>query len=180
MDIKTERLTLRRLVPEDASWVAQGISEPSVHRWLPAVPFPYQITYADQFIARSGDLAGVRAVVKAGEPLGVVSLVPRDSADQSQRVSGAGLGYWLKESAWGKGYMTEAALGLLSWHFDNSDQMVISGWVEGNVGSEKVLDKLGFRRTGQRPERDSLFLREKVRVIEVVLSKDQAPTAQQP
>lgn len=63
----------------------------------------------------------------------------------------ASLGYWLGQSYWGKGYMSEAAGLVLDWFFSVSDaQTIESGALDENPASLKVLAKLGFGRGVRR------------------------------
>ncbi|OJD34676.1 glycosyltransferase family 25 protein [Diplodia corticola] len=62
----------------------------------------------------------------------------------------AELGYWLGEAAWGRGIMTEAAAAYADWVFETVPRLErLGGCVySGNVGSVRVLEKIGFRREG--------------------------------
>ena len=55
------------------------------------------------------------------------------------------VGYFLKHSAWGRGYATEACKRLLRMAFEESPLTeVVATFDVGNVGSRKVLEKAGF------------------------------------
>jgi ribosomal-protein-alanine N-acetyltransferase len=61
----------------------------------------------------------------------------------------ASLGYCFDAAAWGRGYATEAARGLLQWAFDTLDLNRIQVETDTrNVASACVLEKLGFMREG--------------------------------
>lgn len=68
---------------------------------------------------------------------------------------GEELGYWLLPRAQGRGYATEASRAVLSAWFSKGGGEVVSGYFEGNRGSARVLEKLGFVESG----RDMLFCR---------------------
>lgn len=136
--IDTRRLRLRLVTLADAGWVTEEISNPKVHRWLTGPPKHFALSDAVAFISERLTDPAFRVVERAGEPQGVVAIGAED------------LGYWLKESAWGQGYMTEAAGALVDWHFARRDEPLTSGWLVGNAGSEGVLRKLGFQDTGSR------------------------------
>lgn len=60
------------------------------------------------------------------------------------------LGYWLGFEYWGKGYATEACLALLSHKKVNASFKRIKAKVyKGNAASSKVLEKVGFKQTGE-------------------------------
>lgn len=163
MDILTHRLRLRQLEVEDASWIAEHIANPKVHRWLTAPPKPYLLVDAIDFIHRNVLDPRYRVVEWNDAPCGVVSLTT-GSMDLPD------LGYWLAEHAWGHGLMTEAARGLLAWQFNNDPSDIRSGWISGNAASENVLTKLGFQVDGSIQARseyhDQIVTIDKVRLTQ--------------
>ncbi|KAK7732138.1 hypothetical protein SLS57_001118 [Botryosphaeria dothidea] len=62
----------------------------------------------------------------------------------------AELGYWLGETVWGRGVATEAATAYVAWVFENVPHLErLSGFVySGNLGSQRVLEKVGFTKEG--------------------------------
>jgi RimJ/RimL family protein N-acetyltransferase len=88
------------------------------------------------------------------------------------------LGYWLDRSAHGRGYMTEACIALLEWHFTaRPGDVVPSGYHVGNAASASVQHKLGFVESGHREMR---FVRSQQREVEHVdtsLTRAQFETA---
>ncbi len=58
------------------------------------------------------------------------------------------LGFWLRQSDWGRGFMTEAAKAVVAEHFAHSDSPLVSGQLIQNAASGAVLKKLGFSYTG--------------------------------
>jgi RimJ/RimL family protein N-acetyltransferase len=138
-ELVTERLTLRPLASGDAGWIARDIARPDVQKMLPTVPHPYSIADARAWLAgrrREGNFA----VVRNGEPVGVVTLALANGAPE--------LGYWLAPSAWGQGFMTEAAGAALAAHFARSARPIPSGHIIDNLASRRVLQKLGFADLG--------------------------------
>jgi RimJ/RimL family protein N-acetyltransferase len=136
--LRTRRLRLRPLTPYDAPAIAAGVGDRAVAEWLSRVPHPYALEDALRFIA--GEVMPGAAVwgIDDGALAGVISL-------------GDELGYWVAPSRWGRGYATEAARGVLRWHFgDGPGGDVASGHFVGNLRSAQVLARLGFRATGQR------------------------------
>ena len=66
------------------------------------------------------------------------------------RVDRAELGYWLAPALWGQGYVTEAARALVQYGFDIVGlHKVTVGCVERNVGSRRVIEKIGFALVGR-------------------------------
>ncbi|MHB1418375.1 MAG: GNAT family N-acetyltransferase [Bacillota bacterium] len=61
----------------------------------------------------------------------------------------AEIGYWLGESYWGKGIMTEAVRGITDYAFEHFDLCRIYGGVfETNRASARVLEKAGYMFEG--------------------------------
>ncbi|MEM8592596.1 MAG: GNAT family N-acetyltransferase [Pseudomonadota bacterium] len=140
MYLKTERLVLRLPEKGDAAWIAREIANPKVHRWLTHPPRPYTLADAHEWLARVAGDPLVRLIAFKGRPVGMVSITDGD------------LGYWLEEAAWGQGFMTEAAHALVAFYYETRGGELLSGWLDGNAGSEGVLRKLGFADTGTRME----------------------------
>ena len=61
------------------------------------------------------------------------------------------IGYFLRRSAWGKGFATEAAQRLLRFAFEDTSLKEVVAVIESeNKSSRRVLDKIGFVSTGTR------------------------------
>ncbi|MEJ6394423.1 GNAT family N-acetyltransferase [Gymnodinialimonas sp. 2305UL16-5] len=146
--LRTERLTLRPLHDRDAEWIATEIARPDVHRMLTSPPYPYRLSDAETWLKMASAHPGHYAIVvhdpSGPKPSGVISLHLHETDGEI----GGELGYWLAQSQWGNGYMTEAARAVLDQHFAEKDADVPSGYIEDNPASCNVLTKLGFRENG--------------------------------
>lgn len=95
----------------------------------------------------AADGSGVRVAVElasTGRFLGWCSLNRWNPDHRS-----AAMGYCFDDSAWGHGYATEAARGLLQWAFATLDLNRVQAETDTrNVASARVLEKLGFVREG--------------------------------
>ena len=129
--LKTQRLTLRRLTPEDAAPIAEHINDLEVARWLTSVPHPYSIEDAHAFLATLEQSSTTFGIRNGGVFMGVVTVAKQ-------------LGYWLGRPFWGQGFMTEAATALRDAHFADGADELTSGYLIGNAASSNVLNKLGF------------------------------------
>jgi RimJ/RimL family protein N-acetyltransferase len=59
------------------------------------------------------------------------------------------IGYHILPSEWGKGYATEASHAIIRWCFDNLDvHRIQADCTDGNIGSERVMLKCGFKHEG--------------------------------
>ena len=96
-----------------------------------------------------------------GESFGSTALTPlpidKDDTDWEQVIEDqlpdgeVEIGYFLKWTAWGRGYATEAADRLLRFAFEDSPlEEVVAVTDPGNRRSRRVLEKIGFLSTGIR------------------------------
>ena len=143
--LRTPRLALRRLVPDDAQALFDLDADPEVRRYLPD-PEPssvedarqhlvdYQQVYRDDGFARW-------AVVEdaTGDWLGWCGL-RRENEDEVD------IGYRFRRSAWGRGFATESARACLAYGFDvlALPRIVATVHVD-NARSMRVLAKIGLR-----------------------------------
>lgn len=67
------------------------------------------------------------------------------------------IGFHIVSSKWGKGFATESANRLCDWAFRGLRlHRLEAETTEGNLASDAVLKKLGFRLEGRRPERNRI------------------------
>ena len=96
-----------------------------------------------------------------GERLGTIALTPlpvdKDDMDWGQLVEDQlpvgeiEIGYFLKRSAWGNGYATEAVERILRFAFEDSPLGEVVAVIDPrNQSSRRVLEKIGFMSTGTR------------------------------
>ncbi|PNU04730.1 GNAT family N-acetyltransferase [Novosphingobium guangzhouense] len=152
MFIRSERLFLRPAWPEDRDELLVRIGHEAVVRNLARVPWPYTAEDARAFIEKTQDHRLPSFLVTA------------PGAQGSQIVGGCGLsmlggevnlGYWITPGEQGRGYATEATRALLSLTRALGHDRVVAHHFVDNAASGRVLDKVGFRRTGRVAERFS-------------------------
>jgi len=138
--IETKRLKLRRYKASDAADITRLIGDWDVVKWLTAVPYPYTLSDAKEFIGdpMSKETFGL---ILDGRFAGGIGLHTVSDGDHLE------LGYWLGKPYWGQGLMTEAAQAVVADHFAQSDDNLTSGYLVGNQPSQNVLSKLGFVNT---------------------------------
>ena len=140
-------VTLAPLALAHAPEVQRLAADPAVAE-MTRLPHPYPEGEAERFIREEAlpDRAagtGYRfAVLAGGRFVGTVSLKDVDRA-----AGQAETGYWIGQPYWGHGYATEGLRGAVRCGFEELDLRRIYAWVvDRNVGSVRVLEKLGFRR----------------------------------
>lgn len=156
--LTTERLVLRRRSVDEATVYRQLWTErdPRVppHRRISAEGRPTVAEIAAQI--RDEDAAagpGLLAVERhdTGDVIGYCGLVfgGTGASDEPELV------YELLRSAHGCGYATEAGRAVLAWVEASGYSRLWASVRDWNAASRRVLEKLGFRETGE-VERDSL------------------------
>jgi len=148
MFARTARLTLRPAWPEDVAAIADAVGRCEVTTALSHVPFIHVGVDARDWIGverRRSDASWLILSHEHDYP----RIVGGIGLSRCLREGGQQLGYWLTPEARGRGYATEAgravvdaarrALGL--------QRLTATHWHD-NPSSGRVLQKLGFRRTG--------------------------------
>lgn len=144
--LHTRRLQLRPVRAEDVPQVQAEFSKWAVIKNMTkGVPWPYPADGAKHWFeqavlkAYANKTESVWAITKreaTDRLIGVVS-IREDSGDGHR-------GFWLAESEWGKGYMTEAVTVLNDWVFANTPLTEIVVYnVASNEGSRRVKQKTG-------------------------------------
>lgn len=138
--ITTERLVIRPFEAADGDVVIAGLDDFDIVRWLATPPYPF--TARDLRLTNddgSSRWPELGAISRDGEMIGVISGQPH-------------LGFWLLREWWGQGFATEAARAMADRIFTATDvQKIASGYFEGNLASQNVLGKVGFRETAWAP-----------------------------
>ncbi len=152
--LRTDRLTLRPYVAEDAANLHRLLNDFEISRNLAAVPFPYERGLADDWIANAGaqlrDGAAYHLAITGQEGEDEI-LVGGIGLRLESRVGK--LGYWVAPRYWGHGVASEAASRLARWALANLDLDRINANVAtDNPGSMAVLRRVGFRHVGEAVE----------------------------
>ncbi|MCC3158232.1 GNAT family N-acetyltransferase [Hymenobacter sp. 15J16-1T3B] len=152
--LDTPRLRLRPFEPADASGILALDSNPAVLRYVP-MPLMSTLEQAAKvvdYIRAQYERNGVgRWAVERKEDgafLGWCGLKFVDDTTINGRTNYHDIGYRLLPPYWGQGYTSEAAEASLRYGFEVLRLPVLNATVmEGNVASQRVVEKLGFGRT---------------------------------
>jgi RimJ/RimL family protein N-acetyltransferase len=148
MKIKFGEYMIRDWKKSDAESIAHYANNPNVAmRLRDRFPSPYTIYDAEGFLAAASrqDPRTAFAIATRDEAIGGIGL---DLGSDVYRFT-AELGYWLGESFWGKGIMTEAVTRFTAWAFEQLTLYRIYANVFGtNTASARVLEKAGFEFEG--------------------------------
>ncbi len=156
-EIRTPRLLLRRWRESDRAPFADLNADPEVMRYLPAVldraASDALVERLEQRFEDQGFGLWALELRSTGAFLGFTGLNPMP-AD----VPGAGgyeVGWRLARHAWHQGYATEAARAVVRFGFEELGvHRLWAHCVADNVGSARVLEKLGMRREGHLRENE--------------------------
>ncbi|KAM5355715.1 hypothetical protein ACJ41O_002361 [Fusarium nematophilum] len=161
---ETERLIIRRYFLSDASAMAAEANNTAVSANLRArFPSPYHLSDAEAFLSMACRPDGTSYPHHGGVFL--KPLTPENPSPEARFIGGLGImpkddvyfrtwevGYWLGESSWGRGYMTEALQAFARWCFETwpgLNRLEASAYGR-NVASQNVLRKCGFVEEGTR------------------------------
>jgi len=144
--ITTSRLTLRAPIRGDVPALVALADNKNIASRLSRLPSPYTRADAIGFVeifAQRADERPYAITLNGTDLIGVVGF----SYAMGQYPE---LGYWLGEPHWGKGIMSEAVKGLLEAAFATSHYPVVRARaLTDNAASIHVLEKAGFRKTGE-------------------------------
>jgi [ribosomal protein S5]-alanine N-acetyltransferase len=153
--LETERLVLRPFELSDAPRVQLLAGDRDVAKTTMAIPHPYEAGMAETWIATQPELFDKGKAVafaitrkESGELIGCISLVLK--LDQQD----AELGYWIGKPDWNQGYCSEAARAVLHFAFTELGlNRVHAHHFSHNLPSGRVMQKIGMRHEGRRPQR---------------------------
>ncbi|MTI96150.1 MAG: GNAT family N-acetyltransferase [Firmicutes bacterium] len=148
-ELHTERLLLRKLKSTDADAVFQYASDPQVARYT-TWEFHRSIEASREFVNfvlqcyEQGKVAPWALVERTGGRVigtcGFVGWKPNQFR--------AEVGFALARSHWNKGFTTEAGRAVMEFAFDQGVNRLEGRCYLDNVGSARVLEKLGMRFEG--------------------------------
>jgi ribosomal-protein-alanine N-acetyltransferase len=157
MILTTERLILREFSASDWPAVLAYQSNPlylRYYEWTARTPQEVR-EFVQMFLAQQQEdprrKFQLAVVLKAtGQLIGNCG-IRMQSADAHQ----ADIGYELDPQHWGQGHATEAARAVVQFGFTRFRLHRIWSWcIADNVGSARVLEKLGMRQEGRLREND--------------------------
>lgn len=146
---ETERLILRRWTRDDADALFQILRDPLVARFI-ADGLPFTIEKVEEFLAwaekheRENGFCRWKVVEKSsGAVIGSCGFARLEESAEIE------LGYLFARHRWGSGLATEAARACADYGFKKLGfREIIAITDVENTASQKVLEKIGFRRRG--------------------------------
>lgn len=163
LDLQSRRLILAPYTPDDLDLSLALFTDPAVVQYAGEVMSEREIrAKVSNWTKRGGDgCIGIWTISdrRTGEKYGSAALLPmpieEGETDYSLVIPGEmpqcdiEIGYFLKRSAWGFGYASEACRRLLEFAFQETPlQEVVATFHEENLASRNVLEKAGFTDRG--------------------------------
>ena len=153
--IETERLHLRALQDDDVPYIIEYAGNKLISDNASRIPYPYTIDDAKTFLKMSntGHETGNELIFgmiskSEGHLIGCIGLTIDRENDVGE------LGFWVGQPFWGRGLCTEAGRSVLDHAFRQlALNCVFAVHYPHNVGSAKVIEKLGMTYEGRQRQR---------------------------
>lgn len=144
--IETERLRLRPRALDDAESLYPTMSDAELMTWWSRAPFTSIEEVREHFMP-SEKSNGWRAwaITRHGDDRAIGFL----SAGEKRQGGVTEIGYMLERSAWGSGIAREAVSALITLLFARGQRRVFADTDPENVGSNRLLESLGFTLEGR-------------------------------
>jgi RimJ/RimL family protein N-acetyltransferase len=148
--VDTPRLRLRPQEERDADAFFPFVSDPELTSYVTWSPHT-RIDETREWLRNSAERTAkgtdmIWTIEHEGAPVGCIGLHGITWGVRAVRFDKAEVGYWLARPLWGKGLMTEAATAAARWGFETCGLHKLTvGCFEPNVGSRRVIEKVGFR-----------------------------------
>lgn len=148
--VDTPRVRLRPQHERDADVFFPFVSDPELTSYVSWSPHKH-IDETREWLRSSAERTAkgtdmIWTIEHEGAPVGCIGLHGITWGVRAVRFDKAEIGYWLARPLWGKGLMTEAATAATRWAFETLGLHKLTiGCFEPNVGSRRVIEKVGFR-----------------------------------
>ncbi len=144
--IQRDSYLLRPWHPDDAESLVRHANNPRVASNLrDAFPHPYGLADARKWLNMVGENREdiILAIEVGGEAAGGIGLHGMKDVYRYN----CEIGYWLSESFWGRGIMSDAVGAMVEYAFVNKHWLrLFASIFENNTASMRVLEKNGFKR----------------------------------
>ena len=156
MLLETERLILRDWTNEDVYDLVDGLNNIEVSKWLVTVPYPYTRENAEWFIGlctKSSEGSETKnsyeLAIELTSEKKVIGGTSINKISALHKTAGGGI--WINAAYHGYGYGTEAYGKRIEFAFSTLNlRRLENGYLEGNLASMKMQEKLGYVVEGKR------------------------------
>ena len=148
MELTNGEITIRALRYADKERLAHLANSKKIWRNLRDMfPHPYRVDDAVRFIdsVKQQDPQVTFAIDYQHQLAGVIGMILQQDVYRHN----AEVGYWIGEKYWKQGIASAALKMICGYAFkDLKVERLFAGIFEGNKGSQRVLEKCGFRQEG--------------------------------
>ena len=151
MQLRTERLLIRDMVPSDAPFILDLVNQPAFHQNIGDKDIR-SIADAEDYILTSGTEGyerlgfGMYLVMLDATPIGICGLLQRPFLKHPD------VGFAFDENHWNQGYGTEATRAMVNHATESLGFTQLSAFTAvNNAASGRLLEKAGFRFDGVKP-----------------------------
>ena len=147
--LQTERLNLVEITQEHLDDLFKIFGDKRVTEYYNVIPLtdaPQAQKFIDWFSIRYKEKSAIRWGINLKERAGIIGTIGFNNFTKNHR---ANIGFDLQHDFWNKGYTSEALQAVTKFGFQQLDINRIEAEVmQGNTGSEKLLEKSGFKFEG--------------------------------
>ncbi|KAI1384390.1 acyl-CoA N-acyltransferase [Hypoxylon trugodes] len=150
--VTTDKCFIRAYAPSDAAPMAAAANHPEIVAYMRnRFPHPYTLESSEfwiNFSINATPIVNFGIFNLDGTFAGGIGLTPgQDIESRTWEV-----GYWVAMDFWGKGIATSALMGFSEWAFKEFPELIRleAGVFDGNFGSMKVLERVGYTKEGVR------------------------------
>jgi RimJ/RimL family protein N-acetyltransferase len=144
VELRDRDLVLRPWTEDDVPALVVACNDSEIRHWIPVIPSPY--TERDALAFVRGEIqpdVDHFAITLGGTVVGSIG-IGVNSQDYRGRI-----GYWVAATARGQGICTRALRRLARWALDELELQRLELITDpDNVASQRVAEKVGFRREG--------------------------------
>lgn len=150
LPLKTKRLIIRRTSTDDVDMILKMDKQEVTQTFLGGIKNKTReerIAFLDKKVKKfkEGQVGSLTVCLKNGTPIGFLGF------DIDEQNNNAEISYIFDSDYCKHGYCTEACQKVISVSFDKIKlNKIYADTIEGNIGSERVLEKLGFNHEGTR------------------------------
>ena len=141
LQLRTERLVLRRMAMEDAPALHAVLSDPVAMLYWSTLPH-------DSLAVTEAWVAETIAAVAAGKADDFVVVLDGAVIGKAGLWQGTEIGVLLSREAWGCGYAAEALRTIIARAFGQGLAEIVADIDPRNTASRRLFERLGFRHTG--------------------------------
>jgi RimJ/RimL family protein N-acetyltransferase len=147
VELRGDGIVLRTWRIDDAPAVAAACQDPEIPRWIPFVPSPYTEEDARAYVQDCIDAPEQRHPFAIADPVDDCVLGSIDMGVNAMQTGH--VGYWIASEARGRGVCTAALRALARWALEDLGLGRVELLTDpDNIGSQRVAEKVGFRREG--------------------------------